>query len=104
MKLITMFSLRRETDYALRLLKTLSMAPRGRASLMTVSKATGISFLFLQKIARKLRLAGLIKSAKGVSGGYELKIKPNKLNLKQIISVIEGGCALWACCETGGGC
>ncbi|OGH88153.1 MAG: hypothetical protein A3J93_00215 [Candidatus Magasanikbacteria bacterium RIFOXYC2_FULL_42_28] len=99
-----MFSLRRETDYALRLLKTLSTAPKGRASLMTVSNQTGISFLFLQKIARKLRIAGLIKSTKGVSGGYELKIKPNKLSLKNIISVVEGGCALWSCCEGGGGC
>lgn len=99
-----MFSLRRETDYALRLLKNLSTAPHGRASLMTVSNQTGISFLFLQKIARKLRIAGLIKSAKGVSGGYELKVKPNKLSLKDIISIVEGGCALWSCCESGGGC
>jgi Rrf2 family protein len=96
-----MFSLRKETDYALQFLKFLAKSPRKSVSLMEVADATGLSFLFLQKIARKLRLAGILSAELGVDGGYKLKIVANKLTLKKIIAVIEGGCSLCTCCEKG---
>lgn len=96
-----MFSLRKETDYALQLLKLLAKNSKKSISLKEAADATGLSFLFLQKIARKLRLAGIITAELGVEGGYKLKIPANKLTLKKIITVIEGGCALCACCEKG---
>lgn len=96
-----MFSLRKETDYALQLLKLLAKNPKKAISLKEASDTTGLSFLFLQKIARKLRLAGIISAELGVDGGYKLKVPENKLTLKKIISVIEGGCSLCACCEKG---
>ena len=92
-----MFSLRRETDYALQFLKILSKSTAGPASLKKISIQTGISFLFLQKIARKLRMAGIIKSAQGVDGGYEINVHPKKITLKEVITVMEGGCSLWSC-------
>lgn len=96
-----MFSLRKETDYAIQFLKILTKNSRAAVSLKEVSGKTGLSFLFLQKIARKLRLAGLIIAELGVEGGYKLKIPAKKITLKKIISVIEGGCLLWSCCEKG---
>jgi len=96
-----MFSLRKETDYALQLLKLLAKNSRSFVSLKQASDITGLSFLFLQKIARKLRLAGLISAELGVEGGYKLKIPANKITLKRVVSVVEGGCSLWACCEKG---
>ena len=97
-----MFSLRKETDYALQLLKLLAKNPKNSISLKDAANTTGLSFLFLQKIARKLRLAGIVTAELGVEGGYKLKIFANKLTLKKIISVVEGGCALCACCEKTG--
>jgi len=96
-----MFSLRKETDYAIQFLKLLTKNSRTATSLNEVSEKTGLSFLFLQKIARKLRLAGIIKAELGVEGGYRLKIPAKKITLKKVISVIEGGCLLWSCCEKG---
>jgi len=91
-------SLRRETDYALHFLRALSKKRDDFVSLKTISIETGVSYLFLQKIARKLRQAGIIESGAGVNGGYRLEIEPRKLSLNKIISAIEGPCALWRCC------
>lgn len=96
-----MFSLRKETDYALQLLKLLAKKSKKAVSLKEAADTTGVSFLFLQKIARKLRLAGVISAELGVEGGYKLKTPANKLTLKKIIEVTEGGCALCDCCQKG---
>ena len=94
-----MFTLRRETDYALQLLKVLSKNNHKVQSLNEISKNTKISFLFLQKIARKLRMAKIIKAHQGVEGGYELLINPKKTSLKQIIEIMEGQCSILACLD-----
>lgn len=97
-----MFQLRHETDYAIQFLSLLSKI-KTKLSLNDVAEKTGISFLFLQKIARKLRLAGLIKSEQGVNGGYTLTASAKTLSLKKIVSAIEGECGLVSCC-CGDGC
>lgn len=92
-----MLSLRRETDYAIHLLKHLAKSEGDFVSLRNLAAATGISFLFLQKIARKLRLARLIKAGTGVSGGYCLNVAPGKITLKKIITAIEGPGSVFPC-------
>ena len=57
-----MFALKKETDYAVQLLKYLKTKKRNFVSLMDFSKESGISFWFLQKIARKLNLASIIEA------------------------------------------
>ncbi len=97
-----MFQLRHETDYAIQFLSLLTKAKKN-LSLNDVALRTGISFLFLQKIARKLRLAGLVQAEQGVNGGYVLAVPAKTLNLKKIVSAIEGQCGLVSCCS-GDGC
>ncbi|MBU0546133.1 Rrf2 family transcriptional regulator [Patescibacteria group bacterium] len=96
-----MFQLRKETDYAIQFLKLLSKQKKESLSLAEISKTSGISFLFLQKIARKLRMAKIIKAEYGVRGGYSLRIPPEKISLKKIIEVVEGRCGLLACSGLG---
>ena len=99
-----MLSLRRETDYAIQLLKILARR-KGLISLNEVAETTGLSFLFLQKIARKLRQHKIIKAGHGVNGGYCLAVSPKSLNLKQIVMAVEGGCLLMPCAgEKTGSC
>ncbi len=98
-----MLLLQKQTDYALQLLKILSKQPRQTISLKEISKKTGVSFLFLQKIARKLRLAGIIEARQGVQGGYNLRRRAKKLNLKKIMEIMEGRCALIGCIDGDGG-
>lgn len=55
-----------------------------------ISKEEGIPFDFLEKIISKIEKANLVKSKKGVSGGYFLSRSPKKINVKEIMSVLEG--------------
>ncbi len=92
-----MLSLRRETDYALQMLKVLNKSKGKVLSLNEISKITKISFLFLQKIARKLRLAKIIIAHQGVTGGYQLTVEPKKITLLKIVEVMEGKCCILSC-------
>lgn len=84
-----MLEIKRETDYAMHLLIILSKANNQYLSLQTISEISGISFHFLQKIARKLKIKKIIKSSKGVSGGYILNHPIDKISFKQIIEAME---------------
>lgn len=100
-----MFSLKRETDYAVQLIRFLS-DKNGKKfkSLREFSKKSGISFWFLQKIARKLNLAGLIEAEQGVNGGYKLKVPLKSLNLYKVFEVMEGKQVTTPCLEGESGC
>ncbi len=96
-----MFHIKRETDYSIQLLKEFLKIKSGNLSLRDVSNSTGISFHFLQKIARKLKMARLIKGEKGADGGYCLNLDPDKINLGMIIEAMEGGSAILPCYNSG---
>lgn len=57
--------------------------------LKDVSKAENIPFDFLEKILLQLEKARLIKSKKGMKGGYFLAKKADKITPGDIISVLE---------------
>lgn len=97
-----MFQLRKETDYALQMLRTLS--DKKSMSLNDIAKRAKLPFLFLQKIARKLRLGRLIKSTHGVEGGYYLTHPAKRITLRKIIEVMEGGCGILPCNYNNGDC
>jgi len=92
-----MLNLRKETELAIHLLKYLSVHKVHPVSLKTVSEELEISFLFLQKIARKLRTAKVIKAVQGVKGGYTLLAEENKLTLAKIVKIMEDDCVLLGC-------
>src|SRR3989339_1237669 len=93
-----MLQFTKETDYGLRFLTKLIKMPKGHLlSLRIFSKSAGISFLFLQRIVKKLKAAGIIDATKGASGGYFLKKNPKHLNVKDVVEALEGKCNLWLC-------
>jgi len=92
-----MFALKKETDYAVQLLKYLKTKKKNFVSLMEFSKDSGISFWFLQKIARKLNLAGIIEAEQGVKGGYRLHMPVKNLNLYRVFEIMEGKMAITSC-------
>ncbi len=99
-----MLALRKETDLAVQLLKRLAKSPGKYISLQDIAEETKISFLFLQKVARKLRLGKLIESAHGMNGGYKLSMPVNKINLKKIMDVMDDHCQLTPCAGTKNKC
>ncbi|MFA6424385.1 MAG: Rrf2 family transcriptional regulator [Candidatus Magasanikbacteria bacterium] len=94
-----MLTIRRETDYALQMLKVLGKSKNKIMSLNEISKKTTVSFLFLQKIARKLRLGKIIEAHQGVDGGYQLVVDPKKVTLRKVVEAMEGQCFILSCLD-----
>jgi len=88
-----------ESDYALRILSALA-AHDEIVDAKTLADETSVTINFTLKILRKLVNCDMVKSYKGVRGGYSLNIPPNKITLKQVIEEIDGPIAIVRCLES----
>ena len=79
-------------DYASRAL--LSLALHGERSLPTsvrdVAERTGLPQPYLEQILLALKGAGLVRSKRGVGGGYVLARDPAEITLGEIVSAVDG--------------
>ena len=79
-------------DYASRAL--LSLALRGEdappTSVRDIAERTGLPQPYLEQILLALKGAGLVRSKRGVGGGYLLARKPDEILLSEIVSAVEG--------------
>lgn len=79
-------------DYASRAL--LSLALHGGqtqpTSVRDVAERTGLPQPYLEQILLALKGAGLVRSKRGVGGGYVLARSPAEITLGQIVSAVEG--------------
>lgn len=90
--------LTQKVDYGIMLLTALAKSLENETiSLQKIAKENNISFAFLQKIARLLNQAGLIKASRGKFGGYLLAKTANALSIKEIIEALEGEIAIVPC-------
>lgn len=85
-----------EADYAIRVMYCLAAA-EDRLSAKEIAEQTGVTLRFSLKILRKLIQEELIKSYKGVNGGYVLNRPTNQISLGQIIECIDGPIMLNHC-------
>jgi Rrf2 family protein len=65
---------------------------KGPVFLKDIAKREEISEKYLSLIIIPLRGAGLINSFRGAYGGYTLAREPSKINVKEIVDVLEGDC------------
>ena len=79
-------------DYASRAL--LSLALHGDAqsptSVRDIAERTGLPQPYLEQILLALKGAGLVRSKRGVGGGYVLARPPEEITLGQIVSAVDG--------------
>ena len=61
----------------------------GPVSLRDISLRQGISLLYLEQIFSKLKKNDIVKSIRGVNGGYVLKDQPNQIKLSIIFSAVQ---------------
>jgi len=95
----------RQADYGVQLVRRLAqLDPGARLSLREFSGESNISFLFLQKIARRLKQTKIIDSTKGAHGGYFLVRAADGLMLKDVVEAIEGRFGLVDCIKNPGTC
>ncbi len=92
-----------ETDYAVRIVDCLA-GQEGRTSAAVIAEKTRVTEKFCLKILRKLVSQGIVRSYKGVGGGYELNKSPEEITLKQVIETIEGPIVLSRCLQNDFNC
>ncbi|SFR96732.1 RrF2 family transcriptional regulator [Anaeromicropila populeti] len=80
-----------ECDYALRVVLFLSeMDSDDKTEAKVISEKLNIPLRFLLKLLRKLTVAGILNSYRGVGGGYSLARCPVDISLKDVIVAIDG--------------
>jgi len=66
-------------------------------SLATIAKDEKISQPYLERLVARLKADGLVKSTKGVKGGYELSRRPDDVSLFEVVEALEGPIAVFSC-------
>lgn len=93
------------TRYGLRFLVYLGTEGGGRfVQLGEISEAEGISQKYLEQIVRLLKPAGILTSARGITGGYKLAMDPDEVTLERLFEVLEGDLAPISCLREDEGC
>jgi FeS assembly SUF system regulator len=87
------------TDYATVLLAELAKQQPwdARASASQLAEVTAIEPSTVAKVLKILARAGLIRSIRGVNGGYQLSNSPQKTSVASIVAAMEGPIALTEC-------
>ena len=79
-------------DYASRALLSLAMhlGEEGPTSVRDIAERTGLPQPYLEQILLALKGAGLVRSKRGVGGGYVLARDPADIPLSAIVSAVDG--------------
>jgi Rrf2 family protein len=79
-------------DYASRALLSLALhaGESKPTSVRDIAERTGLPQPYLEQILLALKGAGLVRSKRGVGGGYVLARAPEEISLGQIVSAVEG--------------
>ena len=97
--------LRRNTDYALRMMTALADNFDGKAiSARQLASEGNFSYDLGCKILQRLHKAGLVHSHMGPKGGFSLSREPSEITLMEIVNVLQGGILLNRCLLGGNGC
>ena len=94
----------RETDYAVRCVLHLASAPERVAVLGEIAAERGVPRTFLAKILQRLSKAGLVKSRRGVRGGFQLSRDARTISLLHVVEAVQGPVRLNRCVSSEGGC
>lgn len=79
-------------DYASRALLSLALhgAQTTPTSVRDIAERTGLPQPYLEQILLALKGAGLVRSKRGVGGGYVLARSPEEITLAQVVSAVDG--------------
>lgn len=79
-------------DYASRALLSLTLhgATATPTSVKDIAERTALPQPYLEQILLALKGAGLVRSKRGVGGGYVLARSPEEISLAEIISAVDG--------------
>jgi Rrf2 family protein len=79
-------------DYASRALLSLALhaSESNPTSVRDIAERTGLPQPYLEQILLALKGAGIVRSKRGVGGGYVLARDPEEISMAQIVSAVDG--------------
>jgi Rrf2 family protein len=81
----------RSAEYAIRAFVNLAQVPDGRyAMVKQIAAEEEIPAHFLAKILQQLARKGLLRSSKGPTGGFLLRVPPDEVRLLDIVEALDG--------------
>ena len=84
-------------DYAVVVLAMLAQSDTAQMNASGVSAKTGLPEPTVAKVLKLLAKEEIVRSIRGVNGGYKLSMSPDSVNVAQIIKAIDGPIMLTAC-------
>jgi len=100
-----MLRLTREAEYGLLAMTYIATRPEGElAYRKEIAEHHNIPREFLAKVLQKLSRQGLIRSYRGIRGGYLLARVAGEISLADIVSAVDGPFALVECTRAEGCC
>jgi Rrf2 family nitric oxide-sensitive transcriptional repressor len=89
--------LTRYTDYALRVLMHLAVAPERLSSIAEIAAAHRVSENHLMKVVQDLGRKGYLINARGRGGGVRLARSADDITVGEVVRLTEGECGLLDC-------
>lgn len=89
------------SDYAIVMLSAAARAGSVSVSASMLAEETGVPLPTAQKLMGRLAIAGLLRSTRGIGGGFRLARDPAQISLADIVEAVEGPIAMTACVEEG---
>jgi Rrf2 family protein len=87
----------RNTDYAVRAICHMARKGGGVISVTALFGELKIPRPFLRKILQTLGRKGLVRSSRGLGGGFELAVSPDKIFVADIIEAFQGPFSINEC-------
>src|SRR5438270_2754475 len=85
-------------EYALRALLVLALRhDEPLVRIQSISDEQNIPKRFLEQILNDLKSAGIVRSKRGVAGGYRLARRPDQITVASVVRHIEGALAPVSC-------
>ena len=80
----------RKAEYALRALTVMARKPAASSQIEELANAGHIPVKFLEQILLVLKRAGMLRSRRGVGGGYQLERTPDRITLGEVLTAVDG--------------
>lgn len=92
-----MFRISKLTDYSTVVMSYLAREPDKTHNARDIMAHTSIALPTISKILKMLARAGLLRSHRGMNGGYSLALPPAQISIAQILAAMEGHLGLTEC-------
>ncbi len=90
--------LSKKAEYALRALVAMGRDASGRSfSIQEVASSEKIPLKFLEQILLQLKNGGVLRSKRGVGGGYQFARPVQHISLGDVVEIIDGPAELMSC-------